>query len=200
MSSRVHEIPVLPSVVALSVVAFGVLPWWLRRRTALTVPRVAVSAVASVYVAGVIGTTLLPIRLGREGSDLRWWEYPHLTPLVGYEAFDMIQDIAVFVPLGVLLPLVARVASLPRVLLWAFLVSLTMELLQWVDAVVAHGGHLPDVNDLLFNTLGAPTGYGVYRAALLLPAAARLAAVATWPAPARVETHGMPVVEQVRTG
>jgi VanZ family protein len=188
-----HEIPVLPVVVLVAAVAFAVLLWRLHRRTAMTVPRVVVSAVMSVYAAGVIGNTLLPIYLGRGGYDLPWWKYPNFTPLVGTEPFDMLQNVVVFVPLGVLLPLVARVTSLPRVLLCGFLISLTMEVLQWVNAVTAHGGHVPDINDLLANTLGAPIGYAVFRVALLLPVLGPWARAATWPGPAQDEPEIQPV-------
>ena len=181
MPSTDTEIPVLPCVVVLSVVVSAVLLWWLHRHAALSVPRVLVAAVLAVYVAGVVGNTLLPVYLGRSGSGLHWWEYPDLTPLVGYEVSDMVQNVVLFVPLGVLVPLVARITSVPRVVFTGFLVSLTMELLQWVNAVVAHGGHVPDVNDLLSNTLGVPLGYGAYRLALRLPVLGDRLRAAAWP-------------------
>jgi glycopeptide antibiotics resistance protein len=175
------EITAPPVVVPLAVVVFAVLLGRLHRRGALTVPRVLVAAVVCAYGAGVVANTLFPIALGKGGSGVSWWQYPNLTPLVNTEPFDMLSNVVVFVPLGVLLPLVGRVRSAGRVLLWAFLISLTMELLQWLNAVVAHGGHVADVNDLLANTLGAPIGYGLLRAALLLPPLRRLAGAATWP-------------------
>jgi glycopeptide antibiotics resistance protein len=178
----VHEIPVLPSVVVLSVVAFAVSLWWLHRRRALTLPRAAVGAVLAGYVAGIIGNTLLPIRLGYDSGGVRWWEYLNLTPLAGTEPADVLMNVVVFLPLGVLLPLVARVGSAVRVVVWGFAVSLAMELAQWLGMVVAHGGHLPDVNDLLANTVGAPIGFGLFRLAVLLPVLGRLARAATWPA------------------
>jgi glycopeptide antibiotics resistance protein len=192
MPSSYHEIPVLPVVVALAAVAFAVLLWRLHRRAAMTVPRVVVSAAMCVYGAGVIGNTLLPIYVGTSGHDQPWRVYLNLTPLVGTEPMDMLQNVVVFVPLGFLLPLIAGVTSLPRVLLWGFLVSLTMEALQFVNAVTAHGGHVADVNDLLANTLGAPLGYGIFRVALLLPALGRWAGTATWPMPPQGEPEIQP--------
>jgi len=180
MPSRHVEVSVLPSVVLLAVLASVVLLERLRRRAALTVPRAVVGVVAAVFVAGMLGNTVLPVHLGRS-SDRAWWQYLHLTPLVGTDPRDMVMNVVVFLPLGVLLPLIARVRSARRVLLIGFLTSLTMELLQWVNAVTVHGGHLPDVNDLLANTVGTPLGYGAFRAALALPGFARLARAATWP-------------------
>ena len=177
------EVPVLPVVVPLGLLVFAALLWQLRRRAALTLPRAVVCAVVSVYVAGVVANSLFPIFIGKPSGLSEWWEVPYLTPLVGYEARDMLENVEVFVPLGVLLPLVARVTSLPRVVVYGFLISLTIELLQWVNAVTVQGGHAPDINDLLFNTVGTPIGYGLFRIALLLPVLRRLARSATWPLP-----------------
>ena len=194
MPTTVHEIPVLPSVVVLSVVAFAVSLRWLHRRGALTLPRAVVGAVLAGYVAGIIGNTLLPIRLGYDGGGVRWWEYLNLTPLAGTDPADMVMNVVVFVPLGVLLPLVARVGSVVRVLVWGFAVSLVMELSQWAGMVLVHGGHLPDVNDLLANTVGAPLGFGLFRLAVLLPVLGRLARAATWPGrrPVRTDAPAAP--------
>ena len=174
------QVPVLPVVVPLGLVVFAVLLWRLRRRAGMTFPRVVVAAVVAVYVAGVVANTLFPIFIGKNGVE-PWSRTLNLVPLVNTAVGDMLENVAVFVPLGVLLPLVARATSLPRVLLWGFLVSLAIEVLQLVNSVVSNGGHASDVNDLLANVLGAAVGYGVLRIALLLPAAARLARAATWP-------------------
>ena len=174
------EVPVLPVVVPLGVLVFAVLLWRLHRRAALTLPRVLVSAVVAVYVGGVVANSLFPVFIGKSGGG-PWWSTLNLVPLVGTAVGDMLENVAVFVPLGVLLPLVARATSFSRVLVWGFLVSLAIEVLQLVNTVAATGGHASDVNDLLANILGAAIGYGIFRIALLLPAAARLARAATWP-------------------
>ncbi len=176
------QISALPVVVPLAVLAVVVLLGRLRRRGALALPRIAVAVVLCVYGAGVVANTVFPVTIGRGTSDLPWTVFLDLVPLAGTEPFDMLQNVVVFVPLGVLLPLVTRVLSAGRVLLTGFLVSLAMELLQLLNAVVARGGHIADVDDLLANTVGAPIGYCLLQAALLVPALARLAAAATWPA------------------
>jgi glycopeptide antibiotics resistance protein len=176
-----YEITALPVVVPLAVVAFAVLLGHLRRRHALSVLRAIVAAVMCVYGAGVVGNTVLPVTVGGTASDLPWWSHLNLVPLVGTEPRDMLQNVVVFVPLGLLLPLVSRARSLPSVLLAGFLLSLTMEALQFLNAVVADGGHIADVNDLLANTLGAVVGCGLFRLALRLPVLGGLARAATWP-------------------
>ena len=186
MPSGPHEITALPVVVPLAVVALALLLLHLRRRAALTLPRAFVAVAACGYGAGVVANTLFPLHLGGAPDDLPWWTHLTLTPLVGAEWRDVLANVVVFVPLGVLLPLVARVRSAPRVLLLGFLVSLAMETAQFLNSLVGQGGHIADVNDLLANTLGAPLGYGLLRVAPLAPALARLAAAATWPASSRL--------------
>ena len=176
------QVPVLPVVVPLGVLVLAVLLWRLHRRAALTLPRLLVSAVVALYVAGVVANSLFPVFIGKDGVD-PWWLTLNLVPLVDTDVVDMLENVAVFVPLGVLLPLVARAASFPRVLLWGFLLSLAIEVLQLVNSIVSNGGHASDVNDLLANVLGAAVGYGVFRVALRLPVLRRLARSATWPLP-----------------
>lgn len=176
-----QEVPPL-IVVPLAVAALAVLAWMLHRRAALTVPRFVASAAACVYGAGIVANTLLPIYLGEPGPRPPWSAFLNRVPLADTEPIDMLRNVLVFLPLGALLPILARVDSALRVLIYGFALSLTMELLQLVNAVTGHGGHIADVNDLLANALGAVLGYGIFRLALLLPPAAQLAAAMTWPA------------------
>ena len=184
MPESPHVVPMLPSVVTLSVVALLVLSGWLWSRRALTLPRVGCAVAVSAYAGGIVANTVFPFLLGGAPDRPAWWLFVNLTPLVGTEPVDMAANVLVFVPLGVLLPLVARVDSVRRVVLWGFLVSLAMEVTQLVNAVTGHGGHVADVNDLLANTLGALVGYGGLRAATLLPSVARLVVATQWPGPA----------------
>jgi hypothetical protein len=182
MPSVRHEITALPVVIPLASVVFAFLLWRLHRRHAMTWPRVVLSATLCVYGAGVIGNTLLPIFIGGAShDDLQWWEHGNFVPLVGTELDDMLQNVLVFIPLGVLLPLIVRIRSARHVLLLGFLTSLTMELLQYVNTLVADGGHIADINDLLANTLGTPIGYALHRLAIRLPVLERLASAFSWP-------------------
>jgi VanZ family protein len=134
-----------------------------------------------VYGGGVLANSVFPIFIGKGQTGLPWWDAVNLTPLVGTDRADMLRNIVVFLPLGFLLPLVARVHSALRILVVGFLLSLAIETVQLVQSQIGNGGHVADINDLLANTLGAPIGYGIFRAALLLPALGRLATAATWP-------------------
>jgi glycopeptide antibiotics resistance protein len=170
-----HEIPALPVVVPLAAAAAVLMLWRLHRRAAVTVPRLLVVALICVYGAGVLAAVLFPIRLGRAGGGVSWTAFLNLVPLVNTEPFDMVENVVMFVPLGLLLPLIARVDSARRILLYGFVVSLSIEAVQFLADLALNGGHAVDVNDLLANTLGALFGYGSLRGALRVPAVRRLA-------------------------
>lgn len=181
MPGTYRELPALPVVVALAMAAFATMVLVLRRRSAVNVPRLIVSAALCSYGAGMLANSALPIYLGQPADDVPWWVNLNLVPLKNTELFDMVENAVVFVPLGLLLALIVRRSSLRRVLLLGFLTSLTMEALQFVDAITVHGGHVADVNDLCANTVGAVVGYGIFRAALLVPTVGRWAGTAAWP-------------------
>jgi hypothetical protein len=145
-----------------------------------------------LYGGGVLANSLFPIFIGKSQGGLPWWDTVNLTPLVGTDRADMLRNVVVFAPLGFLLPLVARVHSARRVLVYGFLLSLAIETVQLVQSQIGNGGHVADINDLLANTVGTPIGYGAFRAALLLPALGRLALAATWPPPRDRECRNVP--------
>jgi uncharacterized protein (TIGR03382 family) len=180
------EISPATVVAPLAALLLAVLVRRLHRRSALSALRVAVAVVVAVYLAGVVANTCFPVYLGTHSSSgLPWWELPDVVPLAGTESADAVVNVALFLPFGALLPIVARTTSAARVVVSGCLFSLAMELVQWLNAVTVHGGHVPDVNDLLANTLGAALGLGVLRVALLVPVLARAAAAATWPPASR---------------
>lgn len=181
MSSPQQELPALPIVLVLAVAAFAVMLWLLHRRGGLTVPRVLVSGAACLYGAGVLANTIFPIYVGGTGSPEDWTVFLNLEPLADTETFDMVQNVLVFLPLGILLPLVGRVRSIWRVLLFGFLLSLSMEAIQLLNAVTGHGGHIADINDLVANTIGAPIGYCLYLVISQIPVLGGWLDACTWP-------------------
>ena len=93
-------------------------------------------------------------------------------PLVGYEFSDAVTNILVFVPLGVLVSLLVSGTSWWRVLVVAATLSLAIELAQLVTARLLGGGHIADVNDLIFNVVGAALGSGLISMVSRVPGAA----------------------------
>lgn len=169
-----HQVPVLPVVVPVAALAFVVLLWSLHRRARLTPQRAAVALTLCVYLAGVLANTVLPIFLGKPSSGQPWDAYLNLVPLVGYEVVDAVTNVAVFVPLGVLLPLFFVRAPWWQVLLLGAGLSLLIEVSQYVTANLLGGGHVADVNDLLFNVVGTGVGLALLEGVRRIPGAARV--------------------------
>lgn len=74
---------------------------------------------------------------------------------------NTIGNVIGFIPYGIFIPILfARTDSLFKLLLIGFLSSLTIETIQLIFDVGVF-----DVDDLILNTLGTISGYGLYRAA-----------------------------------
>lgn len=175
-----REVPVLPVVVPLAAVVLALLLTHLHRRRRLTLPRAAVALGLCVYAAGIVANTVFPIFLDMPRSSTAWDQYLNLVPIVGYEAADAATNIVVFAPIGVLVPLLAPGASWLRALAVGAATSLAIELAQLVTAHLLGGGHIADVNDLLFNVVGALVGFGVFTALVRVHGAARLVEPFRW--------------------
>jgi glycopeptide antibiotics resistance protein len=179
------KIPPLPVLVPLVIITFGTMVWRLHRRGEITVIRVAVVAIACVYGAGLLNSVLLPFPIctgaARDGL-VSWRLFVQLIPLLTADPIGVVLNVELFVPLGALLPLVARVSSVRRAVTIGFLLSLGIELAQFVADITVSTGRVLDVNDLGGNTIGVFVGYVIFRVAVCVPAVARTAAAATWPA------------------
>ncbi|MGN7472226.1 VanZ family protein [Brevibacillus sp. SAFN-007a] len=79
-------------------------------------------------------------------------------------AYNLLGNIVLFMPLGLLLPLLfAAFQNVHRVFFTALFASLTVEFLQFLLALGSF-----DVDDLLLNVLGGLGGYGLFRAGAAL--------------------------------
>lgn len=166
-----RQVPVLPVVVPIAAVTFAVLLWHLQRRERLSIPRAGVALMLCVYAAGVVANTVFPILLDKPSYSQPWNAYLDVVPLVHYEIEDAVMNILVFAPLGVLVPLFLARASWWRVLALATLFSLMIEVTQYATAHLLGGGHIADVNDLVFNVAGAALGFALLAALSRLPGA-----------------------------
>lgn len=187
------EIPTLAVLVPLIALSLVTMLWRLRQRDALTVPRVTVGVATCTYGAGLLDQVFLPLSFSTDPSYVQqpWWVWVELTPLITADPVGIILNTALFAPLGILLPLVARLSSARGIFLASFLLSLSIELVQFVLAVTVGGGRIADIDDLLANCAGGLCGYGLFRLAVRVPIVARMAAAATWPAgrPRRHDQH-----------
>lgn len=165
-----REVPVLPVVVPLAAVVLGLLLWRLHRTGRLTVPRAAVALALAVYAAGVVANTVFPIFLDKPASSAAWDAHLVLVPLVDYEVADAVMNVLVFLPLGMLLPLLLARPSWWRVVLTAAAFSLAIEVTQYVTSHLLGGGHVADASDLLFNVVGGALGLGLFTVLCRVPA------------------------------
>lgn len=107
------EIPTLVVLIPLMALSLVTVLWRLRQRGALTVPRVAVGVATCVYGAGLLDQVLLPLSFSTDPSYVQqpWWVWVQVTPLITADPAGIILNVALFAPLGILLPLVARISS-----------------------------------------------------------------------------------------
>ena len=173
-------VPVLPVAIPLGIALFVLLIAVLARRNKLTWARTVTAAVVAVYAAGIFANTIFPIYLSPVDSGEPWTPKLALVPFYDYEVDDALMNVAVFVPLGVLIPLLMRRPSWVKVVLTAVSVSLGIELAQLAAQAFFAGGHIADVNDLMWNTVGGVAGYAVYLLALRIPGLSSLVRLFRW--------------------
>jgi glycopeptide antibiotics resistance protein len=156
------EVSALPVASPLGIALFGLLVWRLYARRRLTLARAAVAAALSIYAAGIVGNTIFPIYLSSPGSHEPWTPHVALIPFFDYEVVDALTNIAVFAPLGLLIPLLLARPTWAKVVSIAAAASLAIELSQLAVQGPLGGGHIADINDFIFNTIGGALGYGAF--------------------------------------
>jgi hypothetical protein len=175
-----RQIAVLPVVVPLAVVTFAALLGLLHHGGRLSLPRAGIALALSVYVAGVVANTVFPIYVDKPSSDQPWDGYLAVVPLVDYEIADAVLNVLVFVPLGLLVPLFLARARWWQVVGLATAFSLVIEVTQYATAHLLGGGHVADVNDLLFNVIGGALGWALFAVLARLPGAGALIDRVRW--------------------
>ena len=186
------EVPMLPIVIPFGVVIFLTLIWVLRSRGGVTLARASVAAVLAVYAGGVLANTVFPIFL-RVGTGFYDGPRPlsvYLVPFADYGLEDALINIAVFVPLGVLVPLLIARPSWWKVVVIVAGASLVIELTQMAVSRLALGGHLADINDWLTNILGGIIGYALFLLMTRSKTVAGFVQQFRWPA--RERANGQP--------
>jgi len=91
--------------------------------------------------------------------------YINLIPLIELRVQDFktsMLNIIMFVPFGFLLPFLAQI-NWRGVFYWSLAFSFCLEMGQLILALYVGGTYrVIDINDVIFNTLGAMVGYGFY--------------------------------------
>ncbi|MEU6973072.1 VanZ family protein [Kitasatospora aureofaciens] len=131
-----------------------------RAQPGWTGQHVVLRAAACLYAAAVLSITLFPLEVtwGMYANQMPWWNQINFVPLVTAD-MTAVPNILMFVPLGVMLPLLTRVSSTVRAVGVSALASLCIESTQLLSYVLFNNGRAVDINDLLANTLGGLFGY-----------------------------------------
>jgi len=131
-----------------------------------------------VYLLVVAAITILPTHISRLRSpqsdhvNLIPFEYSFKCILQAHRRHpdlmtfclrNTLGNIALFLPLGILLPLIfGRFRALKRVMAIAFCLSLSIETIQFFSRFIG-SPRAVDIDDVLLNTLGACLGFVVYK-------------------------------------
>lgn len=161
-----------PSLLSLSPFTFSPFPLEALMKKGLLI------ATFAAYLIVVAAFTIIPTRLSQLRSphsdhvnliplgysfkcfQLAYWPHRGLLPFC---LMHTLGNVALFLPFGILLPVVAsRFRSLKRVTLIALCLSLSIETIQFVLRFIG-SPRAVDIDDVLLNTLGACLGFAIYR-------------------------------------
>ncbi|MEL5991055.1 VanZ family protein [Microbacterium phosphatis] len=180
----------LPTPALLAPILAGLVIWALVRLRGRATPlRVVVGLAAAVYAAAAVNKVLLPVTIltGEARERLSPWTiYLQLVPFASAadDPSGALLNVLLFVPLGVLLPLVTRIRGFWRITAVGALVSLGIETVQFAMRMTVFSGRIADIDDLIANTVGAALGAAVYLLATRLAPLRRLIRAAELPAAA----------------
>jgi glycopeptide antibiotics resistance protein len=130
------------------------------------------TSIVVLYALGVIGVTQFPIHRHPPGywAGQPWWTVIHWIP-GDVDAPSFVLNVIMFIPYGILVPLLHRTADRVRRLARAAVVTSSgIELTQLVLGLTLGSRRTVDVNDLIANTAGALLGLFLLRLALPHPA------------------------------
>ncbi|MEU4218820.1 VanZ family protein [Actinoplanes sp. NPDC026623] len=148
-----------------------------RRRVTITV--------LLLYAASVVALTVFPIRVRSAAywADEPWRTMIHLIP-GDVDGPSFVLNVIMFIPLGVLLPLLwPRLDGVRRLAACAATASLAIELTQFVLGMTLGSRRTVDVNDLIANTGGALLGLLILRLAVPSPRHRATCVAGTPPSP-----------------
>jgi glycopeptide antibiotics resistance protein len=124
-----------------------------------------------LYAVSVVAVTIFPIRVHPAAywTGEPWWTVLRWVPFE-VDAPSFVLNVIMFLPLGVLLPLLRpALDSVRRLALVAVSASLAIEVTQFVLGIVAGSRRTVDVNDLIANCAGALLGLVILRLAVPSP-------------------------------
>lgn len=153
----------------------------LNKRNNFSLKREVILNIFLVYLLCLVGVTLFPFMISFDKSHM---VSINLTPIVntikditstvsdpnmwGFMIGVWIKNIGgnliLLLPLGMIMPMLwSKFMSVSKITFFAFSVSLSIEILQVLSAYIGNMGRAFDIDDILFNTIGAFVGYIIYK-------------------------------------
>lgn len=120
------------------------------------------------YAVCVIAATIFPIEPHPPSywAGYPWWTMIHYIPFK-VDATSFVLNIVMFVPFGVLVPLMwPRADNARRLFGYAAAASSAIELSQLVLGLTLGSRRTVDINDLISNTAGAMAGFAMLQQAM----------------------------------
>jgi glycopeptide antibiotics resistance protein len=123
-----------------------------------------------IYIVLVFGVTLFPIPIRRRfGNDLEYYFIPFESLKVdfrnsAYAVRNLLGNIIMFMPLGILLPLLMRKRNFWRILLISAASAVFVEFMQFLIGVfVGYHYRQVSIDDVILNLAGAILGWLIYK-------------------------------------
>lgn len=156
-----------------------------RNKGQVSIKREIVLNLFFVYILCNIGITLFPLFInwtGQEGNvsinvipvfntikDVSRVSQPEMQDfMIRFWIKNILGNILLLFPLGLLLPILWRkFANMKRTLLYSFLFTLGIEIIQLLSYYVGNMGRSFDIDDIILNTFGAWIGYMFYNRIVL---------------------------------
>lgn len=117
-----------------------------------------------LYLLAVLHLVLFPIEVDFGSYASENLGYINAIPLLTADLRSFLSSVILMVPLGVFLPLLSPTSlSVKTIARQTFKLSLAIELTQFLTNVILGSARLPDVNDVIANTLGGVLGYLLFK-------------------------------------
>jgi glycopeptide antibiotics resistance protein len=156
----------------LVLLAYPVVVGAMRQRGQASRRRVTLVGLLLLYAAAVAAITIFPIYVVPESWRVgdHWWSVLRLVPFV-VPPVGFVLNIVMFMPFGVLLPLLwPSTGTWRRIAGWGLAASAVIEFSQLGMWIAVGNRRMFDVNDLMSNTAGAVLGLMLLRAFVPEPA------------------------------
>jgi len=177
MSGTLTSLSAGPVVAPLALIGATAGVVTLVRRRLVTPARLVTVGLTTVYGAAVLMLTLLPLKIatGDYANRVPWFDKVSFIPVLTIDLRTFVLNVAMMVPLGVLLPLLRRSCRWTTALGIGVAASAVIETAQGLTDIFVSSGRTCDVNDLIANGLGTILGYWLLRIVTVVPSVAALA-------------------------